>query len=98
VTRDADFEGSDEADDLLSAVEAELRRRRFGEVVRVEVDAAMSPALQSELRTALDVSERQLYREEGLLALDDLWQIVKLPGFGDLRSPSWTPVTQPRLQ
>src|SRR5919198_6239562 len=34
VTRDADFEVSDEADDLLEAVEAELRRRRFGEVVR----------------------------------------------------------------
>src|SRR4051812_24248827 len=36
VTRDADFEVSDEADDLLEAVEAELRRRRFGEVERVE--------------------------------------------------------------
>ena len=38
VTRDADFEISDEADDLLQAVEAELRRRRFGEAVRLEVD------------------------------------------------------------
>src|SRR6476620_10169616 len=37
VTRDADFDISDEADDLLRAVEAELRRRRFGEVVRIEV-------------------------------------------------------------
>ena len=34
VTRDADFTVSDEADDLLQAVEDELRRRRFGEVVR----------------------------------------------------------------
>ena len=42
VTRDADFTVSDEADDLLQAVEDELRRRRFGEVVRVEVDAGMS--------------------------------------------------------
>ncbi|MGN6524322.1 MAG: RNA degradosome polyphosphate kinase, partial [Actinomycetes bacterium] len=41
VTRDADFEISDEADDLLQAVEAELRRRRFGEVVRLEVGATM---------------------------------------------------------
>ena len=46
VTRDADFEVSDEADDLLQAVEAELRRRRFGEVVRVEVDAGMNPQLR----------------------------------------------------
>ena len=37
VTRDADFEVSDEADDLLEAVQEELRRRRFGEVVRLEV-------------------------------------------------------------
>ena len=39
VTRDADFDVSDEADDLLAAVEDELRRRRFGEVVRLEVGA-----------------------------------------------------------
>ena len=43
VTRDADFEVSDEADDLLEAVEQELRRRRFGEVVRLEVDARHEP-------------------------------------------------------
>ena len=49
VTRDADFEVSDEADDLLRAVEAELRRRRFGEVVRLEVDSGMSPTLRDEL-------------------------------------------------
>ena len=42
VTRDADFTVSDEADDLVRAVEDELRRRRFGEVVRVEVSASMS--------------------------------------------------------
>ena len=47
VTRDADFDISDEADDLLRAVEAELRRRRFGEVVRLEVDSAMSAALRA---------------------------------------------------
>ena len=40
VTRDADLAISDEADDLLQAVEDELRRRRLGEVVRVEVGSA----------------------------------------------------------
>ena len=39
LTRDADFEVSDEADDLLEAVQVELRRRRFGDVVRVEVSS-----------------------------------------------------------
>ncbi len=98
VTRDADFDISDEADDLLRAVEAELRRRRFGEVVRLEIDSAMSPALRHELTEALEVEERQVYVVDGLLDLTDMWQIVGLPGFSELRDPPWTPVTQPRLQ
>ncbi len=53
VTRDTDYDVSDEADDLLQAVEEELRRRRFGEVVRLEVDQAMSPKLREQLRDAL---------------------------------------------
>ena len=43
VTRDADFEVSDEADDLLEAVELELRRRRFGDAVRLEVAGTAMP-------------------------------------------------------
>src|SRR6185503_2686208 len=98
VTRDADFEVSDEADDLLEAVEAELRRRRFGEVVRLEINADMSDELREALTHGLRVEERQVYKVEGLLDFTDLWQIVKLPGFGELRDAPWTPVTQPRLQ
>jgi polyphosphate kinase len=98
VTRDADFDISDEADDLLRAVETELRRRRFGEVVRLEVDRGMSAALRSELTEALEVEERQVYDVEGLLDLTDLWQIVGLPGYSELRDAPFTPVTQPRLQ
>ncbi|MEA2307452.1 MAG: polyphosphate kinase [Solirubrobacteraceae bacterium] len=98
VTRDADFEVSDEADDLLQAVEAELRRRRFGEVVRVEVGASMSATLRHALTEALEVEPRQVYDVDGLLDLNDLWQIVKLSGFPELRDKPWTPVTQPRLQ
>jgi polyphosphate kinase len=98
VSRDADFEVSDEADDLLQAVETEVRRRRFGEVVRVEINARMNPHLREEIVRALEVEERQVYDVEGLMDLTDLWQIVKLPGFGELRDPAWAPVTQPRLQ
>jgi polyphosphate kinase len=98
VSRDADFEVSDEADDLLQAVEAEVRRRRFGEVVRVEVNKGMNPWLREQIVQALEVEERQVYDVEGLIDLTDLWQLVKLPGFGELRDPSWAPVTQPRLQ
>jgi len=98
VTRDADFEVSDEADDLLQAVEAELRRRRMGEAVRLEVDANIDPGVRELLRESLDLEERQVYDVDGILGLGDLWQIHGLRGFAELRDPPWTPVTQPRLQ
>ncbi len=98
VTRDADFEVSDEADDLLQAVEAELRRRRFGEAVRLEVGVGIDPSVREQLKDALDLEERQIYEVDGLLDTGDLWQIHGLRGFTELRDPPWTPVTQPRLQ
>lgn len=97
VTRDADFEISDEADDLLQAVEDELRRRRFGEVVRLEVGAGMDPALRTRLIEWLDVDEVQVYDVDGLLDLGDLWQIAGIKDPPDIRWPGWTPVTQPGL-
>ena len=57
VTRDADLEVSDDAADLLQAVEDELRRRRFGEVVRVELGAHCSAPLRSELLSLLGMAE-----------------------------------------
>jgi polyphosphate kinase len=95
VTRDADFEVSDEADDLLQAVEDELRRRRFGEVVRLEVGASMEPALRTHLIEWLDVDEVQVYDVDGMLDLSDLWQIAEIEGHSDLRQPVWTPLTHP---
>ncbi len=95
VTRDADFEVSDEADDLLQAVEDELRRRRFGEVVRLEVGATMDPALRSRLIDWLGVEELQVYDVDGLLDLGDLWQIAGIDGHPDLRQAPWTPLTHP---
>ncbi len=96
VTRDADFEISDEADDLLEAVEAELRRRPFGEVVRLEVQDGISTVIREQLVEALRVEERQVYAIPGLLDMNDLWQIAGLPGHADLRDEPWTPVVPPR--
>lgn len=98
VTRDADFTISDEADDLLRAVEQELRRRRFGEVVRIEVGAGMDDELRAELMAALEVAERDVYPQEGILALGDLWEIVGLPGLPELHDKPWSPVAHPRLR
>jgi polyphosphate kinase len=95
VTRDADFEVSDEADDLLQAVEDELRRRRFGEVVRLEVGAGMEPGLRARLIEWLGVDEVQVYDVDGMLDLGDLWQIAGLEGHPEIRQSPWTPLTHP---
>ena len=96
VARDADFEVSDEADDLLEAVELEVRRRRFGEVVRVEVSQEMSRAMHDELEEGLDVAPEQVYPIAGMLDLADLMEIAGIDR-PDLRDEPWGPVTQPRL-
>ena len=98
VTRDADFTVSDEADDLVQAVQDEIRRRRFGEVVRLEIAAGMNPKLRQQLIDALRLEDREVYDVDGLIDLADLTAIADLPGHGELRYPPWTPVTQPRLQ
>jgi polyphosphate kinase len=95
VTRDADFEVNDEADDLLQEVEEELRRRRFGEVVRLEVGAGMDPALRSRLIEWLDVEELQVYDVDGILDLSDLWQVAGVEGHSDIKLAPWTPVMPP---
>jgi polyphosphate kinase len=98
VTRDTDYDVSDEADDLLLAVEEEVRRRRFGEVVRLEVSPGMEERLRDQLVEAMRLGAEQVYEVPGLLGLDDLEDIAEVPGFRELRYPSWQGVTPPQLQ
>ena len=91
VTRDADFTVSDEADDLLRAVEDELRRRRFGEVVRLEVSSSMDPDMREYLIEQLAVDESEVVDVSGLLDLEDLWELYGVEGYRELRDEPWTP-------
>jgi polyphosphate kinase len=95
VTRDADFTVSDEADDLLRAVEDELRRRRFGEVVRLEIASTMDPEMRDYLIEQLAIENAQVVDVEGMLDLEDLWSIYDIDGHRDLRDEPWTPVVPP---
>jgi polyphosphate kinase len=95
VTRDADFTVSDEADDLLRAVEDELRRRRFGEVVRLELGADMREDVREKLIEWLEVDDEQVYDIAGLLDLGDLWELHEIDGHRDLRDAPYTPVAPP---
>ncbi len=97
VTRDTDYDVSDEADDLMLAVEEELRRRRFGEVVRLEVQRGMDRRLREPLVAALGIRDDEVDEFDGPLDLSDLWELHGLKGFAELRDPPHSPVTQPRL-
>ncbi|MDQ3730189.1 MAG: polyphosphate kinase 1, partial [Actinomycetota bacterium] len=98
VTRDTDYDVSGDAGDVMQAVEEELRRRRFGEVVRLEVEAGMDPHLRSQLVSAMGLEEREAYEVNGLLDLTDLWDLLDVKGLpAELKYPPHTPVTKGRL-
>jgi polyphosphate kinase len=96
LTRDGDTEISDDADDLLEAVETELRRRRFGAVVRLEVSSSISRGLLSRLSQRLGVTPDSIYAIRGLLDLADVEQIYGIDR-PDLKYEPWVPYTQRRL-
>ena len=79
VTRNADLTLEEEdADDLLAAVEMEVRRRRFGRAVRLEIDHEMSDEVRELLQRELDVSDEDVYAQVGPLDLGGLWAIHAL--------------------
>ena len=78
VTRDADLELRDlEADDLMSALEEGLRKRRKGgEVVRLEVSTNTPKVILDLLQEGMNIDKENLYQIEGLLALDELIELT----------------------
>ena len=97
VTRNADLAiEEDEADDLLMAIEEELRRRRFGEAVRLEVERNMPAATRHLLMRGLGLEPEDVYEVAGILDLTALWMIADLDR-PDLKAEPWFPVTPPRL-
>jgi polyphosphate kinase len=97
VTRNADLAlEEDEADDLLVAIEMELRRRRFGRALRLEVGADMRDEVVDLLATELDVSSDGVYRVRAPLDLGGLWGVYALDR-PDLHEDTWTPMTPPGL-
>jgi polyphosphate kinase len=97
VTRNADLVlEEDEADDLLAAIEVELRNRRFGRAVRLDVDEAMTPDMRDLLIRELDLRPDDLYTSAAPLDLGGLWAVAGLDR-PDLQMEAWAPMTQPRL-
>ena len=96
VTRNADFEVSDEADDLLEAVELELQRRRFGEVIRLEVAGSASSRMLTRIQQGVGAGDEETFVVQGLLDLVDVGEFVDLPR-PELKYEPWAGITSPRF-
>jgi len=97
VTRNADLTLEDEeAEDLLAAVEMELRRRQFGRAVRLEVSTGMDDEVIGMLQRELDLGEDETYRIDGPLDLGGLWSVHALDR-PELKDPVFQRVTQRKL-
>ncbi|HMV47595.1 MAG TPA: polyphosphate kinase 1 [Blastocatellia bacterium] len=98
ITRDADIEiEEDEAGDLLKTVEQQLRRRRFGFGVRLEIAAEMSKRMIKVLRHSLELEEQDIYTVDGPLNIPDLMTLYKLdlPQLKDVPFTATTPASLP---
>lgn len=97
VTRNADLSlEEDEADDLLVALEVELRRRRFGEALRVEIQSGMSPDFLELLVSQLDLDRSNVYITDAPLGLHDFWSLYGIDR-PELKGEGWSPLTPRRL-
>jgi len=97
VTRNADLtleEG--EADDLLAAVEMELRRRRFGRAVRLEIEPKTPDDVRELLMHELEIGPDDVYDIDSPLGLEGLWAVYGLAK-PELHDEAWAPMTPPHL-
>ena len=79
ITRDADIEIREaEAQDLLEEMEQNLKQRRFGDVVRLEVSSTMPHEMVAYLANALNITDEDVYTVDGPLKISDAFEITDL--------------------
>ncbi|GAB4402967.1 MAG: polyphosphate kinase 1 [Bacteroidia bacterium] len=98
VTRNADLDLSEaEADDLLKLIERELRKRRLGTVIRLEVSKQISPANRSLLQRITGLQAQDVYDIPTYLDLTGFMQLMDQGVDTDLRDPAFTPARNQRI-
>ncbi|MBE9108432.1 polyphosphate kinase 1 [Nodosilinea sp. LEGE 07298] len=99
ITRNADLAvEEDEADDLMLAIEQELRkRRRGGSAVRMEIQRDTPGPVRAMLMEELALAETDVYDIDGLIGLGDLMTFMALP-LPDLKAPVWTATVPPAIE
>jgi polyphosphate kinase len=92
VTRDSEYEIDDEGvEDLLVAIEAQVKARKRGHAVRLEIESGSPLDVEQFLTNALDLDPGDVYPISGLLDTTGLFQVYNLPGFSDARDRPFVP-------
>jgi len=98
IMRNADLAiDEDEADDLLKEIEKQIKKRAWGQVIRLEVSDDMDSKLLKYLKQKLNVSEGGIYKISGPLDLTFLMKLYGLDGFDELRSEKYYPQDNPDI-
>ncbi len=98
IMRNADLTiDEDEAEDLLKEIEKQLKKRQWGEAIRLEVEDGMDNRLLKILKKELGVTGQAIYEIDGPLDLTFLMKAYGLEGFGHLKSPGYEPQQVPEL-
>ncbi|NMG21518.1 polyphosphate kinase 1 [Brasilonema bromeliae] len=99
ITRDGDLAlKEDDADDLLLAIEQELRKRRVGgDALRLEIHSQTPESIRKRLLEDLELEENDVYEVDGILGLKDMMYFMSLP-VPELKDQPWQAVVHPRLQ
>ena len=92
VMRNADLTiEEDEAADLLIEIERQLKKRQWGQAIRLEVEADIDKRLLKTLRQELQIKEEDIFKLNGPVDLTFLMKLSCLEGFDHLRTPEYTP-------
>ena len=98
IMRNADLTiEEDEAADLLKEIEKQLKKRQWGQAIRLEVEAGMDKRMLKLLKKELHMEEENIYEIDGPLDLTVLMKIYGLEGYGHLKAPKYEPKQVPEL-